>query len=308
MTMRSLTIGETTISDDSDVFTVAEIGHNHGGSLQTAQHMIVAAAAAGASAVKLQKRDNLALYTEEVYSRPYTSDNSFGATYGAHREALEFTSVQHYKLAVAANVNRIVYFATPFDAKSADDLATYVGVPCFKIASADLVNLDLLRHVAQYQLPILLSTGAGDQRAVDRAVHVVWSINHRLALLQCTAAYPCPTDLLNLRVITTYRERYPEIVIGLSSHYSGISDAIVAYALGARIIEKHLTLDRTSKGSDHAFSLEPAGFAKMCSYLKKARLMLGSGDKAILTEEVPAMAKMREATRWWSDLQVGGAE
>src|SRR4051812_48235591 len=103
MTMRSLTIGETTISDDSDAFVIAEVGHNHGGSLQTAQHMIVAAAAAGASAVKLQKRDNLALYTEEVYSRPYTSDNSFGATYGAHREALEFTSVQHYKLAVAAN-------------------------------------------------------------------------------------------------------------------------------------------------------------------------------------------------------------
>lgn len=299
--MRQITIAGQTISDDTDAWIIAELGHNHGGSMDTAHRMIEAAADAGANAVKLQKRANLSLYTTEAYNRPYTSENAYGATYGKHREALEFSANQHYDLAVEAQQHGLVYFATPFDAQSAEELATLVSVPVFKIASSDIVNLPLLREVAQYRRPMILSTGAATELDVERAINTVWPINTQLALLQCTAEYPCAPERLNLNVISTYREHYPDIVVGLSSHYSGISDVIAAYVLGARIFEKHFTLSRASKGTDHPFSLEPAGFAKMVSYARKTRLMLGSGQKNLLPEEAGAIDKMRKATRWWQE-------
>lgn len=299
--MRSITIAGRTISDDSPAWCIAELGHNHGGSLETARAMIRAAAAAGADAVKLQKRDNRSLYTQAYYDRPYTSEHSFGATYGEHREALEFGCNEYDHVAASVTGKGLAFMATAFDRHSVNFLVTH-GVKAFKIASADLVNTPLLRHVAHCGKPVIVSTGAASQQDVDRAINTIWPINQQVALLQCTAMYPAPPDALNLRVIATYRERYPEVVVGLSSHYSGISDVIAAYVLGARIFEKHLSLDRTAKGTDHAFSLEPAGFAKMVSYLTKVRAMLGSGEKTCLEGELPAIEKMRKSTRWWNEL------
>lgn len=298
---RSLTIGDTTISDDSDAWIIAELGHNHGGSVTRCADLIAAAAQAGANAVKLQKRDNRALYTPEYYAQPYTSENAFGPTYGEHREALEFHREDYRTLDRYAASHGVTFFATPFDAASADFLANTTAAPCFKIASSDIVNLPLIKHVAQYGKPVILSTGAADQLEVDAAVNAAWPYNQQLALLQCTAAYPASAESLNLRVIKTYRARYPKVVIGLSSHYDGISDVIAAYVLGARIFEKHFTLSRSSKGTDHAFSLQPAGFAKMVSYLKKTRLMLGDGQKAVQALEQPAIDKMRKSTQWWAE-------
>ncbi len=298
---RSLAIAGRLIDDDSAPYVIAELGHNHGGSLATARAMVEAAARAGADAVKLQKRENRTLYTQAAYDHPYTSEHSFGATYGAHREALEINSHQYVELAGLAFLEGVTLFSTAFDEPSANELMR-LGVPAFKLASSDLVNLPLLRHVASFGKPLIVSTGGSDQAAVDRAVNAIWPINQQLALLQCTAVYPAPAELLNLRVITTYRERYPELIIGLSSHYSGISDVVAAYVLGARVFEKHFTLDRTSKGSDHAFSLEPRGFAKMVSYLRKARAMLGDGVKTCLPEEQGMIDKMRLSTRWWQEL------
>lgn len=308
--MREITIAGHRIADDTDAWTIAELGHNHGGSLNTCKQMISAAAEAGADAVKLQKRDNRTLYTQEAYDRPYDSENSFGRTYGEHREALEFDLAQYRKLRVEAIACDVAFMATAFDQRSADLLATLdpfpihssLGLAAFKIASNDVINLPLLKHVAMFGKPMIVSTGAASQQDVDRAINTIWPINQRLAILQCTAIYPVRVEHLNLNVITTYRERYPELVIGLSSHYSGISDAIAAYVLGARIFEKHFSLDRTSKGTDHPFSLEPKGFSKMVSYLRKVRLMMGSKDKQCLDEEMPAIEKMRKSTRWYQEL------
>ncbi len=302
--MRELFIGDRRIADNTECWTIAELGHNHGGNYETCALMIEAAHQAGASAVKLQKRDNKALYTDEAYSRPYESENSYGDTYGAHREALEFGEEDYRFLKTISSDVAMPLFATPFDRASVDFLAKALNPPCFKIASSDIVNLDLIEYVAHQGRPMILSTGAASQHDVDRAVDLSWAINqYNVALLQCSASYPARPESLNLNVITTYRERYPEMVIGYSSHYSGISDAVVAYTLGARIIEKHFTLDRTSKGSDHAFSLEPSGFAKMVSYLHKARGMLGSKDKVVLPEEQGMIDKMRATTRWYTEVK-----
>jgi N-acetylneuraminate synthase/sialic acid synthase len=187
---------------------------------------------------------------------------------------------------------------------SANFLMRVLDPPCFKIASADIINYELIDYVASLGKPIIISTGAATEGDVDRAMHVAYHHTQQVALLQCTAMYPAPAGSLNLNVITTYRERYPSTVIGYSSHYSGIADALLAYALGARIIEKHFTLDRTMKGSDHVFSLEPDGFKKMVSYLKNARLMLGSETKEVLPEEAGMIDKMRKTTRWWQGLEV----
>ncbi len=303
--MRELTIAGRRIADDTDAWCIAELGSNHGGSLEVCKQMIRAAAAAGADAVKLQKRDNKTLYTRAYYDQPYTSENSFGATYGEHREALEFTLLEYRELTRYCHKwPHPTLFATAFDSVSADDLAD-LEVPAFKIASGDLTNTPLIRHVAAYGRPVIISTGAGTMQDVDRAVEAARGLCDDVAILHCTAAYPAPAELLNLRVISTYRERYPDIVVGLSSHYSGISDVVAAYVLGARIFEKHFTLDRTAKGTDHAFSLEPAGFAKMVSYLRNTRAMLGSGEKTLQEVEQPALAKMGTLLYARCDLKPG---
>lgn len=303
--MRRLVINGRLINDDSPAWVICEIGHNHGGSIDVCQHMIRAAADAGADAVKLQKRDNKTLYTKAYYERPYTSEHAFGATYGEHREALEFNPAGYRTLDEYSAECGVTFFATAFDCASAAMLAVNTACPAFKMASGDLTNTPLLKYVAAYQRPMILSTGAASDRDVDRAVNAVWPINRQLALLQCTALYPAPADKLDLRVITTYRERYPDVTIGLSSHYSGISDVVAAYVLGARIFEKHFTLDRTSKGTDHAFSLEPSGFTKMVSYLAKTRAMLGSNEKVIRDEEQPALEKMGKSLYAAHDLKRG---
>ncbi len=308
--MRQLTIAGRRIADDTDAYNVAELGHNHGGSLLTAEAMIRAAAAAGADAVKLQKRSNHELYTQEAYDRPYTSENSFGATYGEHREALEFDFAQYVELAWTSETQHVAFMVTAFDIPSADLLERLAmateavdgdQLAAIKIASNDVINLPLLKHVAGFGKPIILSTGAATQEDVDRAVNTIYPINPQLALLQCSAIYPAPAELLNLRVITTYRERYPDLVIGLSSHFAHPYDVLIGYALGARIFEKHFCLDRTAKGTDQAFSLEPDGFKGMVAHLKAARLMMGDGLKACLPEELPAIEKMRKSTNWWAE-------
>src|SRR6266542_5842407 len=208
----------------------------------------------GVNAVKLQKRSNRTLYTREFFEQPYDNEFSFGPTYGEHREALELGHHDYVELQRYAQELGITFFATPFDFESADFLEG-LGMPAYKFASADLLNTPLLRRVAAFGKPLLLSTGGASIDAVDRAVEAIRPINDQLAILQCTSAYPCETEDLNLQVIETLRERYPEFVIGLSDHQNGISMALVAFMLGARVIEKHFTLNHAWKGTDHAFSL-----------------------------------------------------
>lgn len=290
MSTRKLKIGHKIISDDSDCFVIAEIGHNHQGDLDTAKALIRAAKECGVDAIKLQKRHNRHLYTRKFFDSPYNSEHAFGPTYGLHRQALEFNKREYITLKKYAEKLGLIFFATPFDFQSVDFLEE-VGVPCYKIASSDIRNTPLLKYVAQRKKPMMISTGAAAMEDVERAYKTVWTINKRIALLQCTASYPLDPTMMDLKVIETYKKRFP-VVVGLSDHYNGIALDVAAYLLGARIIEKHFTLNRAMKGSDHAFSLEPEGMRKMVRDLKRTAMALGDGIKKIYEEEKSALLKM----------------
>jgi N-acetylneuraminate synthase/sialic acid synthase len=304
--MRKLVIDGKTITDDGDCFVIAEIGHNHQGKLETAKEMFRVAKECGADAVKLQKRDNRQLYTQEAYDKPYDHENSFGLTYGEHREALEFGWDEYKELMDYAKEIGITMFSTAFDFPSADFLEK-LDVPAYKIASGDLKSIPLLTHIAKFQKPMILSTGGGTMEDVHRAYDAIMPINQQLCLLQCTAGYPAAFDELNLRVITSFRERFPDITIGLSSHDNGIAMAVVGYMLGARVVEKHFTLNHTWKGTDHAFSLEPIGMKKMVRDLRRTRMAMGDGVKRVYETEVNPIIKMGKKLVAARDLPAGHA-
>lgn len=302
--MRQLKIDNHLIQDEALPFVIAEIGHNHQGNIESAISLIRAAAAAGASAAKFQKRDNKSLFTPDLYNQAYNSENSFGETYGKHREALEFGS-DAYKICIAeAHKVGITFFATAFDFKSADFLND-LKMPAYKIASGDLQNLPLLKYVAEFNKPMIISTGGATFQMIKNAVDSVRTVHNQVAILQCTASYPAKYEHLNLKVISKLRDMYPDNVIGYSGHDNGIAMAVVAYTLGARIIEKHFTLNRTLKGTDHVFSLEPQGMQKMVRDLKRSALALGDGKKIIYADETAPIKKMGKMIIAARDLQAG---
>ncbi len=301
---RELVIDGQRVADDSRCFVIAEIGHNHQGDVEKAKELFRQAKECGASAVKLQKRDNESLFTREAFNRPYDNENSFGPTYGLHREALELGHAEYAELKQYAGELGITFFSTPFDIPSADFLEE-LDVPVYKIASADLKNVPLLRHVAGFGKPMLVSTGGGTLDDVKRAYHAIMPINPQLCFLQCTASYPASFDELDLGVIETYREQFPDVVVGWSGHDNGIAMALVAYVVGARIIEKHFTLNRAMKGTDHAFSLEPVGLRKMVRDLDRARIAIGDGVKKLHDSESAGMVKMAKSLVAVRDLPVG---
>jgi sialic acid synthase len=197
--------------------------------------------ACGASAAKLQKRDNDTLYSRALLDAPYDNEHSFGRTYGEHRRVLEFGERDYLACRSVARAAKVDFFATAFDEASADFLMN-IGVPAIKIASGGLTDIDLLKHVGSLGVPIILSTGGGTWEDVDTAVDVLTRYTSDFALLHCTAAYPVLNfNELNLLAIVEMRARYPQTVIGWSGHDSGIAMALVAYAYGARILEKHFT-------------------------------------------------------------------
>jgi len=302
--MRKLTIDGKVIQDDGDCYVIAEIGHNHQGKLETAKEMFKAAKECGADAVKLQKRNNRELFTKAGYEKPYDNPNSYGETYGEHREYLEFGGIEYKELMDYADEIGVTFFATAFDFSSADFLAK-LDMPAFKIASGDLKNIPLLTHIAEFQKPMILSTGGGTMEDVNRAYDAIMPINQQLCILQCTAGYPADFDQLNLSVITTFRERFPNLTIGLSSHDNGIAMAVAAYMLGARVIEKHFTLNHTWKGTDHAFSLEPIGFRKMVRDLERVKVAIGDGVKQTYESEKNPIIKMGKKLVTARDLPAG---
>lgn len=301
---REFRIGNRIVSDDTNCFVIAEIGHNHQGSVAQCKEMIAIAKACGVDAVKLQKRDNRTLYTREMYDRPYDHENSYGRTYGEHREKLEFGWDAYVELKKHAEQFGLIFFATAFDIPSADFLIK-LEVPAIKIASGDITNTPLLEHVARSGIPIVLSTGGAQMADVVRAYEVLTPITKAFTILQCTSGYPAPFDQLNLRVIESFRERFPDTVIGLSSHDNGIAMAMIGYALGARIVEKHFTLNRSAKGTDHAFSLTPDGLRRMVRDLHRARTAMGDGQKVAFPSETSPILKMAKKLVAARDIPAG---
>lgn len=272
-------------------FVIAEVGHNHKGSVEIAKQLFLSAKNCGASAVKLQKRNNKNLFTQSFFNQPYDHKNSYGATYGEHREFLEFSKEQYKELILYAEEIDIIFLCTPFDEESLDFLEN-LNIPAYKIASADLINTPLQKKIAETKKPIFLSTGGGTFEDIKRAYDNITDINKKIIILHCTASYPVAIEDMNLNVIKELINQYPETTIGLSDHENGIDAASVAFMLGARVFEKHFTLDRSWKGTDHAFSLEPQGLEKLIRNLKRIPLMLGSNEKKLLPSEKSPLKKM----------------
>ncbi len=301
---RSLHIGSDVIDDASPCYVIAEIGHNHQGSVEKAKELFLSAKGCGASAVKLQKRDNRALFTDDYFNRPYENENSFGATYGEHREALEFGLEEYLELKAYAEEIGIAFFATAFDLQSVDFLAE-LDMPAYKVASADINNTPLLGYIAEAGKPVIFSTGGATTDDVVRAYETIAEVNPQVAILQCTCGYPAAWEELDLRVIETYRELFPDAVVGFSGHDNGISMAVAAYALGARVVEKHFTLDRAMRGTDHRFSLEPQGLDKMVRDLERLQVALGDGAKTVYESESGPATKMGKKLVAARDLPAG---
>ena len=289
--VQDLVVDGTIIARDGPAYVIAEIGHNHQGELEKAKALVHAASECGVDAIKLQKRDNRTLFTRAFYDSPYDNENSFGATYGAHREALELSKADWFELSRYAREEGVAFTGSAFDEPSADFLAE-LGVDAFKLASGDLLNVPFLRYVARLGKPMFLSTGGGTLDDVDRAVDAILAENERVAVLHCTASYPAEIEDLNLAAIASLRERYPELVIGLSDHHNGIAMAPVAYMLGARVFEKHFTLNHAWKGTDHAYSLMPDGMRRFVRDLRRVPAALGDGVKRRLPSEERPLEKM----------------
>jgi len=300
----SVEIDGTVISDSAECYVIAEIGHNHQGSLEQAKELFQRAHECGANAVKLQKRDNKSLYTSDYFHRPYEHENSFGPTYGSHREALEFGKDEYQELRSFTKELGITFFATAFDFRSADFLAD-LDMPAYKIASGDLTNTPLLRYVGEIGKPVVFSTGAGTLDDVGRAYETVAAVNDQVAILQCTAGYPADFEELDLRVIQTYKQLFPDAIVGFSGHDSGIAMAVAAYVLGARIVEKHFTLNRAMKGTDHAFSLEVPGLSRLVRDLRRTHVALGDGTKKMYPSESDPALKMGKKLVAARDLPAG---
>ena len=178
-------------------------------------------------------------------------------------------------------------------------------MPAYKLASGDLTNTPLLRHVARIGKPVIFSTGGGTMDDVRRAHDTLASENDQIAVLQCTAGYPAEWNELDLGVIGTYREEFPDTVVGFSSHDNGIAMAVAAYVLGSRIVEKHFTLNRALKGTDHVFSLEPPGLRKLVRDLRRTKVALGDGTKNVHASEVAPATKMGKKLVAARDLPAG---
>ena len=279
------------ISDNDPCYVIAEIGANHMGSLENAKQMFLSAKRSGVSAVKLQKRDNSSLFTKDMYDMSYVNNNSFGDTYGEHREAVEFGKDEYRELQRYAKEIGLTMFATPFDIPSADFLRD-LDMPAYKTASADITNTPLLKHIASFGKPMFVSTGAATMEDVERAYNTIMPINQELCILQCTSSYPVEPDEMNLKVIQTYKDRFKDIVIGLSDHQNGIAMALVGYVLGARVIEKHFTINRSWKGTDQPFSLEESGLQKLVRDLERASIAFGDGVKRPFDSEKKTMYKL----------------
>lgn len=280
-------IGNAFVGDGYPVFVVAELGINHNGSLDIAKKLISAAIVAGCNAVKLQKRTVSVVYTEKELDRP--RESPFGTTNRALKDALEFGQTQYEVLNQFCLIQGIPWTASPWDEASVDFLEHFAP-PFYKIASASLTDLDLLRHVRRTGRPIVLSTGMSTLAEIDRSVNCLGTEN--LILLHCTSTYPCVPEELNLRCIPMLQERYG-VPVGFSDHFPGLPSAVAAVALGAVMVEKHITLARTMYGSDQAASVEPQGLMRLVREIRFAEVAVGTGEKVVYSSEEPIKAKLR---------------
>jgi N-acetylneuraminate synthase len=281
-------IGGRNVGDGQPIYIVAEIGINHNGDIELAKKMIDTAVHAGVNAVKFQKR------TPELCVPPdqrnHMRETPWGyITYLEYRNKVEFGKEEYSQLDQHCKQKGIPWFASVWDEPSVDFLAAYDPI-CYKVPSASLTDHQLLKHLRTTGRPIILSTGMSTMQQIRAAVEVLGQTD--LLITHATSTYPCEPDELNLRMIQTLRENFT-CPIGYSGHEVGLIPSVVAVAMGACLVERHLTLDRALWGNDQAASVEPVGFERLVKYIRVTEQALGDGVKRVYESELTSMRKLR---------------
>ena len=273
-------------------FIVAEIGINHNGSIVLVKRLIDVALIAGCDAVKFQKRTVNEVYTKEFLDSPRKS--MWGKTQRDQKEGLEL-SMEAYREIKNYCWGRILWFASPWDVKSVGFLQK-LNVSYYKIASPVLTDDAVLKAVARTGKEVIMSTGMSTPDQIRMALSVIETyrlVDFPVSLLACTSTYPCPVESLNLSRITTLKYMFPNHRIGYSGHEVGLWTTLCAVAMGATIVERHITLDRTMVGSDHAASVEPQGMIKLVKEIRNLEKAMGSGKVGPIDSELEIMKKLR---------------
>ena len=284
---KAVRIGNKLIGHNQPIFVIAEIGINHNGNLETCKQLIDMAVECGCDAIKFQKRSIDIVYTPEELAKP--RENPFGTTNGDLKRGLEFGFDQYKEIDAHCKQKGILWFASPWDLPSVEFLEQF-DVPCYKVASASLTDRDLLLRMKATGKPIILSTGMSSLEQVRKAIELLGEEN--LIVLHCTSTYPTAPEEQNLGAIKTLR-RYFNCPIGYSGHEPGIHPTIIAAALGACVLERHITLDRSMFGSDQAASLERAGMKKICDIRRLLPVYMSDGRKKVYASEEPIIKKLR---------------
>ena len=284
-------------------FIIAEVGQNHQGELALAKEYIEVFANAGADAIKFQKRDNKSLFSADAYNQIYNSENAFAETYGQHREKLELKHDWIKILKTHCEKFNVMFMCTPFDFQSLS-LLEENDVDAYKIASFDFGNLPLISRLLKTNKPIVLSTGGANDEHIEETMSFLKGQPNEIALLHCVSEYPCPIDKLNLSMVSRLKAKYPNVIIGLSDHFNGTLTGPLAYIAGARVFEKHVTLNRSWKGSDHGFSLEPEGFRKFVRDIKRVPVMFDHKPKNDLGRE-PVFMKLGKSITALHEIKKG---
>lgn len=285
---REIKIGNIIVGDNHPCFIIAEIGINHNGSVSNAKKLIDIAVATGCNAVKFQKRTVEVVYTKEELAQP--RPNPFGDTNGDLKRGLELSLDDYKQIDEYCKQKKIMWFASCWDEGSVDFIDQF-NPPCYKIASASLTNDKLLEYTKSKGKPILLSTGMSTMDEIEHAVEILGEEN--LIIYHCTATYPSNANEINLNCIKTLKEKF-SCPVGYSGHERGIAPSVIAVALGACSVERHITLDRTNWGSDQAASLETPGLFHMIRDIRQVPQLLSDGKKVVYEREKPILKKLRK--------------
>ncbi|MEW6668833.1 MAG: N-acetylneuraminate synthase family protein [Thermodesulfobacteriota bacterium] len=285
--MTEVKIGSTWIGDGHPCFIVAEIGINHNGDIDLAKKLIDLAHFSGCNAVKFQKRTIEVVYTPEELGRP--RESPFGNTNGDLKYGLEFGFEEYEEIDRYCKEKRIPWFASCWDEGSVDFIHQF-DVPCYKIASPSLTDDHLVSYTRSKGKPVILSTGMSTLEQIDRAVEILG--RNDLVILHATSTYPAQYEELNLAVIPAMKQRYG-LPVGYSGHETGIPTSVAVVALGACVVERHITLDRAMWGTDQAASLGPGGIIKMVSGIRLIETAMGDGIKRVFEREVLIAKKLR---------------
>jgi N-acetylneuraminate synthase len=286
---RKYRVRERTIGDNEPTYVIAEIGINHNGSLDLAKQMIDGAAAAGADAVKFQKRTPELCVPRDQWN--IERDTPWGRmTYIAYRHKVEFTADDYRSIDNYCRERGVDWFASCWDEEAVDFIETFNPV-LYKAASASLTDHALLKKMKSTGKPLMISTGMSTMEEIDSAVSAIGEDG--LLIAHSTSAYPCKLEELNLRMILTLRDRYKTVPIGYSGHETGLMPTCAAVTLGASFVERHVTLDRAMWGTDQAASVEMVGLGRLVSYVRDIERSLGDGVKRLYESELSSRKKLR---------------